>query len=299
MSIITNLPAIPNRLFILFRYLLEKGEKGEDKERLSDFFTPPSLLKSNIDDDVETGQSMFDSVFKEARLMGLINESGDRIVLQEYFSKREVNRVGAKEIFIKMSEKILLDSELAEQKGQKNVAQAFAWLLMQDPSNPLMFSENQRGRIINDLGEETGAYTLSNNSRFQNLIYWARFLGYCNWMAVDQNNTYILPDPTRAILRRLPEFFKHSSKMRIMDFITALGSSCPVLDQGTVRQEVENIARPELRTEPRTVSKSTSLALRHLESRGEIKIEILSDADVVTIHSDGERLRYSHISYKG
>lgn len=300
MSVITNLPAIPNRLFILFRYLLEKSERGEDKERLSDAFTPPSLLKGNVDDDVETGQSMFDSVFKEAKLMGLIDELDDRIVLIESFTRREVNRIGAEELFTRTTEKILFDPELAEPKGQKNVAQALAWLLMQDPSNPLMFSQNQRGRIIGDLGEGTGAYGLSNNSRFQNLIYWARFLGYSNWIAVDQNNTHILPDPTKAMLRRLPDIFTDSKKMRMMDFITALGVSCSVLDQGTIRQEVESIARPDLRTEPRTISRSTSLALRRLEARGEIKMEILSDADVITIHADGDvRLRYSHIVYKG
>lgn len=301
MSVITNWPAMPNRLFILFRYLLEKGERGEDKQRLAAIFTPVSLLRKRGeggDDEGTSGKTILDDVLREAKIIGLVEEQEERISLLETYSKREVNRMGIEEFFIRIAERILLDPETAELKGQKDIAPALSWLLMQDPANPLMFSENHRGRVINDLGEDTGAYGLNVNSDFQNLVYWARFLGYCHWIAVDQT-TYIVPDPTHAIMRRLPEIFTDSKEVRFMDFIAALAVSCPVLEQGYTRREVESIARPELITEPRTLSRSTSLALRRLENQGTIKMELLSDADVVTVFTDGDAKRHSHIQYRG
>lgn len=296
MSIVTNWLAVPNRLFILFRYLLEKGERGEDKDRLKASLSPPSLLSG--DEDARPGTTVFEEVFKESKSMGLIEDREGSISLREKFTRTEIDRFGPEILFIKTVERLLFDPTLAQNNGQENVAPALAWFLMQDPANPLGFSENPKSRILNDLGEETEAYDLDAKEDFQNLAYWARYLGYCSWISISQTGTLFIPDPTAALARHLRDVFSEEQEMRFVDCISALAIPCPVLEGGVVRQEMEAFARPELRREPGTLSQATSLAFRRLEERKVIELRRLSDADVVTVHWDDKRKGFSHIAYK-
>lgn len=296
MSVVTNWPAVPNRLWILFRYLLEKGEKGEEKDRLKASISPASLQRG--DEDTQTGTTLFDEVLKEAKSLGLVEDAEGTIRLCEKFTKKEMDHLGAEALFIKTIERLILDPSLAQNNGQKNVAPALAWFLMQDPANPFSFSENPKSRVVNDLGEETKAYDLKSKEDFQNLAYWARYLGYCSWISISQTGTLFVPDPTNALGRHLRNVFSEEPELRLVDCISRWAVLCPVLEGGAVRQEVEALARPELKREPGTLSPATSLALRRLEERKTIDLKRLSDADVITLHWDNTRKGYSHITYK-
>lgn len=296
MSVITNWPAVPNRLWILFRYLLDKGEKGEDKERLRASLSPPSLLGG--EEGENPGTTVFEEILKESKSMGLVDDLDGSICLRNRFTKREIDRIGPENLFVRTMENLLLDPDVTQDNGQKNVAPALAWFLMQDISNPLGFSDNPRNRVANDLGEETKSYDLKANSDFQNLAYWGRYLGYCSWVSIGQTGTIVVPDPTKALARHLQNVFAKENEMRLVDCMSAWAALCPVLEGGLVRQEVEALARPELRREPGTLSQATSLALRRLEERKIIELKRLSDADVITVHLDDKRKGCSHIAYK-
>lgn len=297
MSVITNLPALPNRLFMLFRYLLHKGSAGETKERLEAFFAPPALRTPIGGEETETANStIFDHVLREAKLMRLVEEADDRIKLRQHFTNSEIKRTGEDGLFLGLIERLLLQPEEAHEGGQKSFAYALCWLLMQNPSEPLDYNENFVNRVINDLGEDARSYQLTNKSRCQNLLYWARYLGFCTWISAGPQ-TVVVPDPTRVLGRLIPSLFQKEHRMRLADCIIALGALCPVLETGVIRREVEALARPGLGTEPEVLSRSTSIALKRLEHKGIIQLERLSDADVISVFSDGERKGFSHITY--
>jgi hypothetical protein len=297
MSVLTNLPVLPNRLFILFRYLLYKGTAGEAKEKLEAFFSPPALRPTLGGEETETpNTTIFDQVLKEAKLMRLVEEEDDRIRLSQGFTNSEIKRTGEEVLFLALVERRLLQPEEAQESGQKSFAYALCWLLMQNPLEPLDYNENYVNRVTNDLGEGARSYQLTNKSRCQNLLYWARFLGFCTWIAAGPQ-TVVIPDPTLALARFIPTLFQEEQKMWLADCLIAWGALCPVLEMGVVRMEVEALARRDLRTEPRVLSKSTSLALRRLEHEGVIKLERLSDGNVVSVFSDGELKGFSHIKY--
>jgi hypothetical protein len=83
--------------------------------------------------------------------------------------------------------------------------------------------------------------------------------------------------------------------MKIMQWLKMCSSILPVLEEGTIRQEVEVRAKTQ-RVEGH-LSGATSLALRRLEDSGLITLEKLSDADVLVLDLGKAQSPVSHIRY--
>jgi len=309
MSVIANLPVLPNRLNILLRQF-SRSRDGFTRDELAELMSTPSLGRGKT--------SIFSAVLAEALRLGLVVETaiergGNRLLLAD----------DAKDLaLIDLLERRLLQDAGNESWDRGRFPEALAWFLMQDPMQPLMWDKNVRLRVVTDLGEASEALELTNKARFQNLVYWARFLGYAVKLGfsaielgddtdVDDDDAqaadldaarataYVLPDPTEAIARRLPAIFRTEQQLKVEDFIKVWAPLLPVLEGGAIREQVEQQARAEIARQPKAFSRATSLALRRLEQRRLIALRTLSDAQMYLLYYGRESVRVSHIAYLG
>lgn len=297
MSVISNFPALPNRLKIYYAYLLYLLDKpkGEEQEKLFNLIVPSSLDRK--DDSEESKKPLHKDVFAELKLFDLVEEIDKKVFLKYAPGKHELNSVGGLDAyFLALMENRLVLSDELENYGQADFPKALAWFLMQDPTSPFEWS-NPVGKL-----PDTETNWLRQNAdivvtaRFQNFLYWTNYLGYTSFIGVDKQ--LVIPDPTKAIERHFPAVFSPKSELRMDEFMTALGASCPVLENGIVRNDIEAInPTKSLDREEKQLSKSTSLALKRLDISGKLKLSKRSDADVMLLDWGTETGRYSHIQW--
>ncbi len=314
MSVITNWPAVPNRLYLLLKQLASQPKgKGITRENLAGLMNPPSLTKGKK-------TNILSEVLNEAMRLNLVveeiaNETGEKR-LQLASDVQNLNELG----FIRLMEQRLLQEPSDPSWNRGRFPEALTWFLMQDPLKPLMWDKNVRFMVETDMGEQSESFELTNKSGFQNLVYWARFLGYAvklGFTAIESSEdadidedesqiadqdaikatAYVLPDPTVAIARHLPTIFGDKSQLSVSNFIQAWASVLPVLEGGVIRESLEKQARLELARQALTFSRTSSLALRRLAQRGVINLQTFSDANMYLLDYGRETSRVSHIAY--
>lgn len=285
MSIVSVAEAMPNRLFIIYATLLDRSG-GETRDRLREQMSPASLRKGQ-----DNSTTVFDNSLREARAIGLVTEEDGTLVVPP--AARPAPRQGEVQAFHSHILRTLFDDALADAAGQRNVAPAIAWLLMQDPLRPMPWSENPRPIISRQLADSDN-FDLGNASRLQTLAYWARYLGFARLVGAGQ--VHIVPDPHDAIALLLTEVFAKDAALRAGEFRKRLAVLCPVLEDGIIRNRVEQQAREEVvRTQPLRLSRTTSLALLRLEASGRIALEQRSDAEVGILDLGTSERRFSHV----
>jgi hypothetical protein len=177
-------------------------------------------------------------------------------------------------------------------------AGAIAWMLCQNPKVPLkwgtsasvMLRKQQfRPEIIADFG-------MTNDSRFQQAVYWARALGFVSRSFLVEE--VVVPDPTHALERRLDRILPKGSEKLLSTFLAELSEICPVFEGGRVRSEVEAMFLPNLQRDEKTVSASTALALHRLKLRNVIDLKRLDDGRVLFVDGLLDDGRVSHITRK-
>ncbi|WP_069878238.1 protein DpdG [Bosea sp. BIWAKO-01] len=295
MSIITVAPAVPNRILLLFASLLE-SESGEDKVRFEAAITPPPLRKRGKDEE-DRRTSLFSSPMREARNLGLIEERGEK-----YFARAGIVSAGKKSApledqFRQYLRQVLFDAARAKEADQSDFAPALTWLLMQNPLSPMPFGDAPQIRMKSQIGDLTEAMSVTNINTFQNLVYWARYLGFATLVGSTRGR-FVVADPIEAILAVLPQIFADQNELRLHAFMAGLVAHYPVFEGGSFRQFVEEAALPGFgRDSDQRLSISTSLALVRLEHSGVIALTTKSDADVMILDLGGEApRRISHIS---
>lgn len=308
MSVISNLPVVPNRLYLLLKQIAGY-RNGIERGNLEEMMNPPSLMKGKK-------TNIFSEVFNEAMrlelIIEIINETGEK----KLKLASDIQKLDQPDFISLMEQRLLQDSS----RNRGRFPEALTWFLMQDPLKPFMWDKNVRSIVENDICDESESFELTNKARFQNLIYWARFLGYAVKLGFtateisddtdideDESQTadqdavkataYILPDPTVAIARYLPAIFNDKTQLSASELIQAWASFLPVLEGGSIRESLEQQVRPELARQDRTFSKATSLALRRLAQRKVIQLKTLSDADMHLLDYGRETSRVSHIVY--
>jgi hypothetical protein len=314
MSVITNWPAVPNRLYLLLKQLASQPKgKGITRENLAGLMNPPSLTrgkKTNILSEVLSEAMRLNLVVEE-----LAKETGEKR-LQLASDVQNLNELG----FIRLMEQRLLQEPRDPSLNRGRFPEALTWFLMQDPLKPLMWDKNFRFIVETDMGEQSESFELTNKAGFQNLLYWARFLGYAvklgftvtelnedvdvdedELQTADQDvakaTAYVLPDPTVAISRHLPAIFGEKSQLSVDGFIEAWAPFLPVLEGGAIYEALERQVRPELARQAQTFSRTSSLALRRLAQRGVINLQTFSDANMYLLDYGRETSRVSHIAY--
>lgn len=282
MKAITAVGATPQRMEILYSILREAGETGEDREHLAAMVGPNSLAK-NGDDPGE--DNAFGDCLSLGQEMGLLIAAGDNVRLTD---------AGGAKSFLEVARRQMIDEVQTAEPVEGWVAGAVAWMLCQDPRDPLPWSgSNAVNRLQSQFG--TLPYGMTNDSRFQQAVYWARALGFVTRLNLKKE--VVVSDPTAALEQRLDILIPKGQEMTLAAFLANLARICPVFDGGSVWREVNG--RIGAQSQDRAVSLSLALALHRLKQRGALEFSYLDDAKSVFVQGLlGDGL-VSHVSRPG
>jgi hypothetical protein len=284
MSIITTFPAVPSRLLSIFAAVYD-SEDGESKEVLEAYSTPASLAKRGSTEEEESGSKLFADAFKEARRLGIVEGDDGKIrAFKGALESPKSRRVDAEKAFRAVLISVLFNPDSARETEHQAFMLAIVWLLGKTPLEPLSFSEPPQDMLRADLGEDGQRTELTNLARYQNFLYWARYLGFACFVGFE-NSTKVVPDPRKAIQSALPQIFSEQK---------ALDRQYPVFEGGSAWTEVESM-RVQTSNREDTLSIATSLALRELADRGELVFEAVADARGRILQYGQETERVSRI----
>jgi hypothetical protein len=292
MSIVTNFQAVPSRLFSIYSAVAE-AENGVPRENLESWATPPSLSKRGGNDEEGGSSALFTNSLSEARKLGLVEDSGDRLIVPVVAHSKIRRSADLRANFLSYLRETLFDSERAANAGQAGVLVALAWFLTKSPLQPISFSDAPQNELRNDLGQFADKAELGNLSSFQNLIYWARFLGFATVVG-DAAVKRVFPDPSRAISAVLDRVLPEKSWVDINVFLFRLAEIYPVLEGGSVREEVE-ANRTAAPLADGTLSVASSIALQRLANRGAIQLDVVADAKGYILDFGGSNKRVSRL----
>ena len=274
MSIIGSTGCTPNRMRIMFEFVKTRGNRGVSWEDLISLIKPRSM-------------SGDDTALRDTRLeterLGLIKRGAD-----DRFSVEEDIRESGLSFFSLLEGRLLRPQQI-DDFGHANFQRALAWFLAQSPTRPIDWGANPRQRVELDCGEGSGAFELTNNTVFQNFVYWARFLGFAR-LGDGGDGKRVTPDPTPAVRRYLPEILSGENAAMPVPTLRTLATQLPVLDFGSVRTEVEAMMSVERRPSESELSATMTLALMRLEQTGEINLASRPDAQSRTQLSPLTRL---------
>jgi hypothetical protein len=292
MSIVTNFQAVPSRLFSIYAAVAE-AENGVPRENLESWATPPSLSKRGGNDEEGGSSALFTNSLSEARKLGLVEDSGDRLIVPGVAHSKIRRSTDLRANFLSYLRETLFDPERAANAGQAGVLIALAWFLTKSPLQPISFSDAPQNELRNDLGHFADKAELGNLSSFQNLIYWARFLGFATVVG-DAAVKRVFPDPSRAISSELDRVLPDNSWVDINVFLSRLAAIYPVLEGGSVREEVE-ANRTGAPLADGTLSVASSIALQRLANRGSILLDVVADAKGYILDFGGSNRRVSRL----
>jgi hypothetical protein len=148
-----------------------------------------------------------------------------------------------------------------------------SWLLAQDIYGfPSTWNGGAEG--IHNLQVNNDVSIFQNDTRWNNLKHWARYLGF----ATGDGGSFQI-DPTQAIKEELPLIFDGQKDLPAKDFLLKLSSQLPVFDGGIYRQEIEKNLNTTTwrRPDEGQLSMSLSFALQRLALNRKIKLYGKSD----------------------
>ena len=292
MSIVTNFPAVPNRLFSVYAAVAE-AENGLLREQLEAWATPPSLSKRGGNEEDGGSTALFSSSLSEARRLGLVEDDGDRLRVPKAVDGGGRRNADPQLDFLSKVRGVLFDPQRAADAGQTGVLYALAWFLTKSPLQPVSFSDAPQNQLREDLGEFAVRAELGSTSSYQNLLYWARYLGFAVVVG-DGGTRRAFPDPTRAIAAVLEQVLPSKGRVEFDVFLSRLAAIYPVLEGGSVREELEAMRTVPPATDDR-LSISLSLALQRLADRGSISLDAVADAKARILDFGGGTMRVSHV----
>ncbi|SAK87924.1 hypothetical protein AWB82_06080 [Caballeronia glebae] len=306
MSVLSNFPAIPNRVAIACEYLHFLGSKGDLRENVEKQLSP---LKKGGNEDSESqdgkadGRTIAGFVVDEILKLGLSSLDEERVLRlnDEYLCMQVPEGDWANALRPILMAKLVMP-EHAEKSDQSSVPEALSWLLVQDPYSTLPFSGGIHAeQIVRQLGQQDALRTIiGNNQRFQNLIYWARYLGLAERVSLKigaSSADIVIPDPTEALARMLPSIFVDQRELSIQAFMQRAAEYCPVLDGGVARVRLEDRLMGDFEPKEGHLSRSTSLALFRLQARKLLRLEKPSDAQARILDLGKAHEPVSHVRY--
>lgn len=291
MSIVTNFPAVPSRLFTVYATVAD-AENGLLRDQLEAWATPPSLSRRGGSEEDGASTALFSDSLSEARRLGLVEDDGGRLRVPKAASGSSRN-ADSQADFLSKIRQVLFDPQRAADAGQTGVLYALAWFLTKSPLEPISFSVAPQNQLREDLGEFAAKVELGSTSSYQNLLYWARYLGFATVVG-DAGIRRAVPDPTRAIAAALEQVFPDKGWVEIDLFLSRMAAIYPVLDGGSVREELEAMRTVSRVTDDR-LSISSSFALQRLADRGSISLDAVADAKSRILDFGVGTKRISHV----
>ena len=290
MSVIGEFAVLPNRVEVVYRYLQSQRD-GEERKDLAALLSPPALQRTAVDDGEESGgNATVDQLLRACQKLGVTVSGEDGRI--RVAAQLRTDRDDASPKLLRHLETVLLSPAAAADADQADFPRTLAWFLTEDPAVPLELG-NVKNRVEQQLGHDVDV-NLSNLSRFQNFVYWARYLG-CAWR-FQANREWVVPDPTRILERHLPNLLVRGERLPLSQLLDRWRGSIPVLEGGEARIAVERSLRDEYRRPDGQLSRSTSLALVRLRDRGVIQLDALSDATSLLLDTWPAPMPVSHVT---
>ncbi len=280
MKAITAVGATPQRMEILYSILREAGPEGEERARLALLLGPNSLAKDTSDPGEDNA---FTDCLALGHEMGLVKAENERVALTE---------PGGPPSFLAIAGHQMVDRVASAEPVEGWVAGAIAWMLRQDPREPLPWTGSGS---VSRLQAQLGAplpYGLTNDSRMQQAVYWARALGFVT--RLNLRGEVVVPDPTEAVKQRLDYVLPRGQQATMPAFLGTLARACPVFDGGSVYREVA--VRAGVSAVTNVVSSALALAFLRLKQRGDLEFQYFDDADVVEVEGVRGDGRVTHVS---
>lgn len=303
MSVLSNLPVMPNRIAIACEYLYFLGSDGGDTDSIIKQLSPlkpETELKLETEEKL-TGSTIASAVISEMEKLKLLVTSEGSLKLTDEIRILAPKSGDWHEILRPLLCERMTSPDLVGLYEQNELPEALAWLIGQDPLNPPSRSGGLHVELISQqLGEADSLRTsIGNDSRYQNLLYWARYFGFVEWLTFNSINV-VIPDPTSAILRELPKIFgANKVELPFNIFIQRLGEIYPVLDGGRARVELEARLNNSFQRQDHQLLRSTSLSLKRLELRRIIEMSSDSDAEAWVLDLGNEMPVVSRIKFNG
>lgn len=300
MSIITTAQAVPSRLFAIYASLFD-SENGEVKDRIESWATPPSLSGRGSEEDGESSTTLFTNTLIEARRLGLVEEIDGKMRLTA--DARGAGKRGrdSERYFHDFLKGKLFDPLQAAEAQQGGFMLALSWFLSANPLKPMGFSEPPQILLRTEIGDHASKTELTSLNRYQNFLYWARYLGFATIIGGrdtdDSASRRAIPDPLRAIDGALPVIFSEETELPVEQFLSRLAAIFPVFEKGSVRQDYDamRISPPVEGTQAHRLSIATSIALQRLADRQKLGLNIIADAPARILDFGLREIRVSHI----
>lgn len=282
MSIITTAQAVPSRLFAIYAALFD-SENGEVKDRIEAWATPPSLSGRGGDDDGESATTLFSNTLAEARRIGLVEEVEGKLRLTDDARSGGKKGRNSEAYFQAYMRRTLFDPARAAETQQGGFMIALSWFLSSNPLRPMSFSEPPQNSLKAEVGDHASKTELTSLNRYQNFLYWARYLGFATIVgggsdAEDITSRRAIPDPLKGIESALPQIFADTNDLPIEHFLKRLAAIFPVFETGSVRQEFEAMRLTPVADGDKRLSIATSLALQRLVDRQRLTMTSVADA---------------------
>ena len=299
MSVLSSFPAMPNRIAITCEYLHYLGPEGDERSNIEAQLSP--LKKPEAEDGTSSGSTIATAVLNEMIALKMVVSAPDgRYKLADDIRTLSVDKVEWSDLLRPTLMRRLLYPECADEFKQEEVHEAIAWLLCQSPYEPMPRS-GAGGVHVERIdrqfgGDEPLRGWIGNNSKYQNLLYWARYFGLAEWTK-SGDEIVVIPDPTLALERNLTAIFNDTTEISIGDFRSRLHTLCPVFEGGSARQAVESRMKAECQTRPGDLSLSTSFALRRLKLRGVVSFKSDSDGVMLVLNYGRKSEAVSHVCF--
>ncbi len=292
MSIVNTFEAVPSRLLSIYAAVAEV-ENGVLTEHLASWATPPSLSRRGGENEDGGSTNLLKASLAEARRLGLVDEKDGRLFVPDAARGRGGRNANLEAHVLSYLRETFFDPERAASAGQAGFLIALAWFLTKNPLQPVSFSDAPQNQLRSDLGQFAGKAELGSTASFQNLLYWARFLGFATVVG-DAESKRAFPDPIRAISAVLDRVFPDNKWVDMDMFLSRLAAIYPVLEGGSVREEVEASSTVPPAVDGR-LSVASSLALQRLADRGLILLDVVADARARILDFGGNTKRVSRV----
>lgn len=276
MKIYESVEAVPSRVLALLRLLEVCPPSGIAYSEAIELLQPRTIRAN------ETADSLSVETIGAAVDAGLIEDIGPKRgtrILRLSPSLRATegdDRPLDQRFYEAMCHQLLQASVGAK---ENRFARIVAWILLQSPGG-MPQGHNGFKDAFNVQGMGCVEHAVQNDARWDNVIYWARYLGLVCQVRTGKCEG-ILPDPSIYIERHLRSIFANSGKIRISEFRERIGRLCPVLDGGAVHKEVAERINASGQISPLPKDRLTGalcFGLRFLKKRGTIDYESSDEA---------------------
>lgn len=290
MKLYTVVEAVPSRILGLVTLLQRIEGKGYKRAEVIDLLQPAILRKG-----AKADPDMSNKVCDAAGELGLVEEYDDDRGERCLRLTREVSDPSPhtdREHWTRWITKRVLH-DLVDGEA-RNLARVFAWFMTVRVQDTPVDRASWKDQFEHD-GFDRQEFGLNPDARWDNLFYWARFLGLIWQTGTGHDAPGIVCDPAVLIAKFLDELLPDRGEVTAEEFRARLGVLFPPLDGGRLSREVrEDIAaaRGVEHAHADRWSPGVGMALRELRDRGLITYHCPDDQRNFLLFDDGERIAF-------